>query len=546
LIVCSALYCWRLGLVPLEDFDEAYYAEGAREMLARRELGTPYFNGQPFLLKPVLIYWTIAAAFRLLGPTEFAARVTSAFLGTAIVLFTYWFTARTLNRRAGLLAGLALALCYMWIDTARDASIDIPLTAVVTPAMMLCYLATRAEAGRKRWLYLSAYPLFGVALLAKGPAPLGVVLCGLLAYLVSARRVGAVLREAQIIPGLALLLAVAAPWYAYELVHEPTFFSTFFVGEHFGHIQGQLARNGPVWQNLFYVLVYFYPWAVFLPGAFARAFGQRDREHVLRFASWWSIAVIVIFSIPKSKLAHYLAPAFPPMAMLVGAWLDEWLERKPVGRGWTVFAFAALGLGAALCGVAALYAAAPPLWLQEQIAEKFGAWWPGGSPAVILGALGAGALVAVVAARFRRGAVVPALSGAMLVAGFGLVGWLNPRKAEIQAQPRKELAQFAAAHTAPSVPVGVYYAKRNSTIFYLGRPIVDLGERREEFPGLLRFLSSPTPAVAITHARFVPEIERALRDNRDAAGEPSPKPCYVWERRGDYVIVGNGPPPKGG
>jgi 4-amino-4-deoxy-L-arabinose transferase-like glycosyltransferase len=267
---------------------------------------------------------------------------------------------------------------------------------------------------------------------------------------------------------------------------------------------------------------------------------------VLRFASWWAIAVIVIFSIPKSKLAHYLAPAFPPMAVLVGAWLDEWLERRPVSHGGAVFAFAALGIGAVICGTAAFLAAAPPSWLEARIEQQFGTWRPGLSPAVMLGALTAGALVAAVAARSRRGAVVPALSGAMLVAGLGLVGWLNPRKSEIQAQPRKELAQFAAASTSPSVSVGVYYAKRNSTIFYLGRPLVDLGERRDEFSGLLRFLSSPTQAVAITHARFVPEIERVLRDDRDLIGEPSPKPCYVWERRGDYVLIGNEPPPNGG
>ncbi|MCJ7749529.1 MAG: glycosyltransferase family 39 protein, partial [Armatimonadetes bacterium] len=91
-----------LGITPLDDFDEAYYAEGAREMLERGDLGTPYYNGRPFLLKPILIYWLIAAAFRIFGPTEFAARSVSAFFATAIVLLTYCFAARTIGRRAGL------------------------------------------------------------------------------------------------------------------------------------------------------------------------------------------------------------------------------------------------------------------------------------------------------------------------------------------------------------------------------------------------------------------------------------------------------------
>ena len=45
LALCGVLYFWRLGVTPLEDFDEAYYAIGAREMLARHDLGTPYMNG---------------------------------------------------------------------------------------------------------------------------------------------------------------------------------------------------------------------------------------------------------------------------------------------------------------------------------------------------------------------------------------------------------------------------------------------------------------------------------------------------------------------
>ncbi len=332
MLLCAVLYFWRLGLTPLEDFDEAYYAAGAREMLARGDLGTPYYNGAPFLLKPILIYWIIAASFRFLGTTEFAARAPSAFLGTAIVLLTYWFAAKTLNRRAAFLAGLALALNYMWIDIARDASIDIPLTAAVTAAMFLFFLAPQAPRGRRRWYYLAAYPLFGIALLAKGPVPTGVVVVGLLAYLITARRLKTTLRECQLLPGLALMLAVAAPWYLYELRVHPEFWTIFFIGEHLGHIGGQLARTEPWWGNVRYLLVFFLPWAAFLPAAYAHAFRQSEREHVLRFSAWWSLAVIVLFSIPKSKLAHYLAPAFPPLAILVGAWLDGWLARRR-GRG---------------------------------------------------------------------------------------------------------------------------------------------------------------------------------------------------------------------
>jgi 4-amino-4-deoxy-L-arabinose transferase-like glycosyltransferase len=88
-VICATLYLWRLGVTPVEDCDEAYYAEGAREMLEWGDLGRPHFNYQPFLLKPILIYWVMAASFRRFGLTGFAARVPSAFLGTMIVLLAY-------------------------------------------------------------------------------------------------------------------------------------------------------------------------------------------------------------------------------------------------------------------------------------------------------------------------------------------------------------------------------------------------------------------------------------------------------------------------
>jgi 4-amino-4-deoxy-L-arabinose transferase-like glycosyltransferase len=530
LLLCVLLFGWRLGVTPLEDFDEAYYAEGAREMLARGDLLTPYYNGQPFLLKPILVYWLIAAGFSGFGVTEFAARVGSAFLGTLVVLLTYWFGARTLGRRAGFLAGLVLALNYMWIDIARDASIDVPLTAALAPALFLAYLGMRAPPEKKRWLYLASYPLLGLALLAKGPAPTGVVLVGAAAFLLAAGRLRATLAEARVLPGIALVLIVAAPWYVYEAVREPDFLSIFLLREHFGHVHGDLARNEPFWGHLKNLLVYFLPWAAFLPAALIQAFRARDRAHVLRFAAWWLLAVVVLFSFAGAKLAHYLAPAFPAAALLVGAYLDAWLRRQEPGRLGHAIAFGLLAVVGLVCAVAAGLAAANPPWLQQRIQQDSGGWTPGAAPIVMLAALGAGFLGATAAARARtREAAVPLLAGAMLVAGFAHVGWFKPRVAEIQAQPRKELAQHASAGLLESEPLGVYYAKRNSTIFYARRPIVDLGERDDEFGGVVSFLSSPTPATVLTHAKFVPQLEELV------------PMLFLWTRRGDYVLLANHP-----
>ena len=282
---------------------------------SRGDFLTPYFNGQVFMQKPPLIYWQIAAAFKLLGQTEFAARAGSAFLGAFLVLLTYWFGARTLNRRAGYLAALALALCYMWVDIARDASIDIPLTAVLCPAMFLFFLAPQAPPDRRRWMYLAAYPLVGIALLAKGPVPVGVVAIGLLAYLLASGQLRRTLREAQVLPGLVLLLAVAVPWYWLEMRAHPDFYQVYFIGEHFGHLKGKLARTEPVWGNLRYLLIYFLPWAFFLPAAFLKAFpgeGSRPRPPLRRLVGHRSRGALLHAPVQTRPLPRPGLPAAGP------------------------------------------------------------------------------------------------------------------------------------------------------------------------------------------------------------------------------------------
>ena len=526
-LVCLALYLWRLGAIPLEDFDEAYYAVGAREMLQRHDLGTPYFNGHPFLLKPILIYWVIAASFAAFGVTEFAARLPSALFGTLTVLATYWFAARTVSRRAGFLAGLSLALCYLWIDISRDASIDALLAVLIAPALFLFFLGASQGSRRGRRLQVLCYPLLGLALLAKGPIPVGVVLVGLFAFLVGAGQLAAALRR-QLLPGLAITLAVTAPWYLYELRHQPDFFATFFVGEHFGHVGGTLARQEPVWGNLRYLLLYFYPWVAFLPAALAHAFRQ-PRSHVLRFASWWAIAVVVLFSIPRSKLAHYLAPAFPPLAILVGAWLDQWMSNRQAPR-WSLWVprtvFGAAGIACLALAFAAVFA---PALIGDRVAERYGDWAPGSAPTVMLGLLGLGSCAAAALAGARRRLVVALLALSMVAAAFVHVGWFRARLAAIQAQPREDLARYASRVLSASQPLGVYYAKRNSTIFYFQRPIVDLGETDDEFAGLVAFLSASRPSTVLTHRKLLPDLEARQ------------VPVFLLRDRGDFVLVANHP-----
>src|SRR5207245_7327960 len=173
LAVAVALpFLWGLGRWPLLEPDEGRNAEVAREMLALGRWSVPQFNGLPYLDKPVLLFWLMAAGFRVLGTGELAARLPAALAALATVGLTFAI-GRLLfpGRRHALLAALIVATTPLVIAFGRLAIFDMPLTALVTAALF-CLL--RARLGGRDRLSL---PLAGLAMgLATLPsAPLGLV-----------------------------------------------------------------------------------------------------------------------------------------------------------------------------------------------------------------------------------------------------------------------------------------------------------------------------------------------------------------------------------
>ena len=108
-LVTAALYFGRLGQVPLVDASEGFHIAIAWEMAARGDWITPHFDGVRYFDKPPLLYWLMAAAFQLVGRSEWSARfwVALAVVGTAMLVA--WLGTRLHSERLGLIAGLMVA-----------------------------------------------------------------------------------------------------------------------------------------------------------------------------------------------------------------------------------------------------------------------------------------------------------------------------------------------------------------------------------------------------------------------------------------------------
>src|SRR5437660_12559166 len=85
LAMCAFLFFFGLGSFGLVGADEPRYAQIAREMFLRRDWITPVLHGRPWLEKPVLYYWLAILSYQIVGVSDWAAPIPSAFRGTAMV-----------------------------------------------------------------------------------------------------------------------------------------------------------------------------------------------------------------------------------------------------------------------------------------------------------------------------------------------------------------------------------------------------------------------------------------------------------------------------
>ncbi len=185
---------------------------------------------------------------------------------------------------------------------------------------------------------LGARIAIALGILAKGPVAFVVVALVIVPWLVWERYAGARLTYPPVwswLAALALLLAIDMPWFALLVARAGPHAIDKLIGHYtFGRYVGTIEnQSGPIWYYVPVVILGFFPWIAYLPGAIAAAW-QHARTpnglsvHVARLALVWSIVPFVFFSLAGTKLPNYLAVELPALAMLVALWFDQLAPRR--------------------------------------------------------------------------------------------------------------------------------------------------------------------------------------------------------------------------
>ncbi|MDH4226011.1 MAG: glycosyltransferase family 39 protein [Deltaproteobacteria bacterium] len=386
-------YTAGLGWPPLLDWDENIFAEVSRNMAAHGEYLNMTVNGQPFVEKPPLFFWEMAAFFRVFGVSEWTARLPSALNGL-LLLGVLWGLGRRLGTRIG-----APSLGFFWpvvygfsvipFFLSRSASIDQTFTLFITLGAygLVLYedsyrrFRQNPEQGREYpvWLGMAALAM-GLAVLTKGP--LGGVI-PLAAWGVMRLAAG----EARFHPGHILVLAmgslsVVAAWVgANFLAHGEDFLLGFtrFQGQLFsGPLDGHV---GPVYYHFAVALVGMFPFSPLLllytlSGPRRWVWGGQARNLAVHSLGWAGF-VLVLFSLVQTKLPHYSSSMYVPLSLLAALALAGLAEQNRALPRWIGWVMALYGL--LLGGV---FMAAP--YLLEGLAAREGVltahppqpqWW---------------------------------------------------------------------------------------------------------------------------------------------------------------------------
>ncbi len=309
--------------LPLLDPDEGLHASIAQEMVERNQWTMPSLLGQPFLDKPILYFWVQAASLRALGYSEAAVRLPGLMFGLLGAITTGLLAWRLFDRRVGLISGILYATTILPTALAQAASHDVALIPWINSALLMFWEAEHTDRRTSKILCILGAGLFlGLSILTKGLTGIAVVGLAYAGYLLITRR----LRLTIILQGVAAILIallVAAPWYAWVELQQPGYLRYYLIDRHWSGFVSDMQPHGdqPWWYYLPVLLGGGLPWIGYLPIVVEDGLAKRQGSGAKILLWTWLIGWTVLMMSAGSKLATYLWPVFPPMAILVAtAW----------------------------------------------------------------------------------------------------------------------------------------------------------------------------------------------------------------------------------
>ncbi len=197
----------------------------------------------------------------------------------------------------------------------------------------------RGERRLRRLFYIAGWLCAAIATLAKGPAGFALPMICAFAYICVNLHWREITRF-EVVSGLLVIVAVALPWYvAMYMRHGPAFTDRLIFHDMFdrafSHVHDTNEGDDTTIRYYIWQLGYAcFPWTALAPlGLLAwlrtRDTGNKGIGDISVFFAMWFLFAFALFSFMGTKFHHYIFPALPAIAMLIGIVLDEMLVEPP-------------------------------------------------------------------------------------------------------------------------------------------------------------------------------------------------------------------------
>ena len=335
----AALYLGSSVVPVLFDETEGQYAGAAREMLQRGEWLLPTNNGLPRLQKPPLVYWVILLSYKAFGVSGFAARLPNA-LACLAWIFGTALVGRCVNGwRLGAYAALLLATSFGFFIFGHLIMPEPFLGACVTSAFWCLLQALGTPAREAAWCR-GAWFFMALGTLVKGPHGFLYPVLALGGAALFSEKFEGLWRRFWSWHRVLLFLVAVAPWYLAMETRFPGFLHENFVNEQVGHLLN--ARFPPdsraVPSLIFWGqhLLYFFPWALFVPAvvwAWHRPEPCEEAGHDAARLLWAWIAVTAVSVAFSARQDYYTMTCWSAVAVALAR---PWAREEAVPRRYWV------------------------------------------------------------------------------------------------------------------------------------------------------------------------------------------------------------------
>lgn len=348
----------------MDDVDSVQ-AQIARTMLQSGDWVTARLDGIAYLEKAPLVYWTMAASYRVFGVHDWAARLPLAMAVVLLCWVTFRFGCWAFGDETGVYSGLALSTCIgLWLFTRiliPDAMVTLTITVSIWAWLRLL---EPDEKHPRRWASIMGV-CFGLGLLLKGLIAAVFPLLAAIVYMGLTRQAFSWNAWKKLHLWLVALvaIAIAGPWHILATLRNPPYFAFSMhsgPGEYRGffwfyffneHVLRFLNMRYPrdyntvprIWFWLFN-LIWLFPWSAYLLGAVKLSYRTDSRAGRARLMALCWIGVVMVFFTFSTTQEYYSMPIYPALALLVGSAIASSSPALRIGTRFLIAVFAALSV----------------------------------------------------------------------------------------------------------------------------------------------------------------------------------------------------------